>query len=135
MKRIRRSGAKPGIFQGREVFRNKGTSTNISSTTHEKKASQGKTLEFILLDSLKTAFQMRKLTHRWTQAGRVFPKSGQYFPILKKEHGRLPSPPTSFTPEYWVEKNCAKLHCRKSLRIVQKSPWNWHFLILLLRHS
>ena len=63
MKRIR-SGAKPGIFQGREVFRNKGTSTNISSTTHEKKASQGKTLEFILLDSLKTAFQMRKLTHR-----------------------------------------------------------------------
>ena len=56
---IQYAGAQPG-----EVSWNKGTQINISSTTHERKALQRKMLEIFLLDTFKTAFQMKNLTHR-----------------------------------------------------------------------
>ena len=42
------------FFRAGEVFWNKGTSINISSTAHERKDPYGKIFEFLLLDTLKT---------------------------------------------------------------------------------
>ena len=52
-------------------------------------------LQFLLLDVLKTAFQMRHSTHIWTQLGYFFLKSEQFSLILKKRVGEasLPLPP------------------------------------------
>ena len=75
---------------------NEGTSINISSTTHQRKTPQEKILEFFLLDSLKTVFQMRHSTHRWTQSLiRVFfPKLRVLFFNFKKGQARPhPRPP------------------------------------------
>ena len=54
------------IFRARAVFWNKGTFTNISFTTHERKTPQGGSQSFFSFfpDILDTAFQMRNLTHR-----------------------------------------------------------------------
>ena len=50
-------GWKQEFFRAGKVFWNKGTSINISFTTHERKALQGKISEFFLLvHALKTAF-------------------------------------------------------------------------------
>ena len=46
------------FFRAAEVSWNKGISINISSTTHKMKVSQGKILEFSLLDALKSAFRL-----------------------------------------------------------------------------
>ena len=51
------------IFRAGEVSQNEGTSINILSTAHERNVSQENILDFCLLDALKTAFQMRHLTH------------------------------------------------------------------------
>ena len=45
-------------------------------------------LEFFLINALKIEFQMRHLTHRWTQSGYFFLKSGQFRLILKKGQAR-----------------------------------------------
>ena len=66
------------FFRAREVSWRKGTSINISSTTNGRKAKQGKTSEFFLLDPPKTSFQLKNLTHRWTQIRGLFS-------IFKKE--------------------------------------------------
>ena len=42
---------------------------------------------FFFLDALKIAFQMRYLTHRWTQLGYSFQKSGNFF-IIKRRQAR-----------------------------------------------
>ena len=57
-----------------EFSRNEGTSINSLSTTHQRRAPQGKILEFFHLDALKTAFQVRHLTHRWIQSEYFFIK-------------------------------------------------------------
>ena len=41
-------------FSGGEVFWNKGTPISISSTTHKRKSPNGKILEYLLLDTIKT---------------------------------------------------------------------------------
>ena len=48
-------GAQPGIFQGREVSWNRGTSIKVSCTTYEKRAPQEKVVVFFLQDTLKIA--------------------------------------------------------------------------------
>ena len=70
------------FFRAREVSWRKGTSINISSTTNGRKAKQGKTSEFFLLDPPKTSFQMKNLTHRWTQSEDLFQfsKKSRNFP-------------------------------------------------------
>ena len=45
---------------------------------------QGKFLSFFLVDAIKTAFQMRHLTHRWTQSGYFALKSGLFFDFKKR---------------------------------------------------
>ena len=62
---------------------------NILSAAHQRKASQGKVLDFFLLDALKTAFQMRHLTHRWAQSGYLFQKPGHFFFDLLKEPSEI----------------------------------------------
>ena len=63
----------PGIFQGKEV-----SLINISSAAHERKAVQGKILEFFLLNTPETAF------NPWMNKIRAF------FP---KVQGNIPSLP------------------------------------------
>ena len=50
------------FFRAGEFSRNQGTWINISSTTHERKAPQGKNIGFFLLETLKITFKMRNLT-------------------------------------------------------------------------
>ena len=66
------------FFRAGEFSRNQGTSKNISSTTHERKALQGKNVFFFLLETLKTTFKIRAL-----------------FAIFEKGQGRPPPLPTS----------------------------------------
>ena len=87
------------FLRATEVSWNEGTSINILPTTHQKE--QGKILEFFLLDALKTEFQMRPLTHRWTQLEYFSPKVRALFSIFKIVQARLhvlltPTPPLSF---------------------------------------
>ena len=73
------------FFRAGEVSWNKGALINIIlSTAYERKAPQGKILEFFLLDALKVTFEMRHLTHSWTKSGHFFLKSGRVFSIFKK---------------------------------------------------
>ena len=67
-----------------EFSRNEGTSINSLSTTHQRRAPQGKILEFFHLDALKTAFQVRHLTHRWIQSEYFLLKLRYYYSIFKK---------------------------------------------------
>ena len=88
------------FFRAGEFSRNQGTSINISSTTYEKKAPQGKNMFFFLLETLKTIFKMRNLT---TQDGHnhgiFFQNYGTFFQFLKKGRGELPPfPPSSYVP-------------------------------------
>ena len=71
------------IFRAGEVSGNEGTLTNILSI-HQRKTPHGKILDSFLLDAFKTAFQMRHLTHRWTQSCLFFLNSGQPLTIFKK---------------------------------------------------
>ena len=58
----------------------------------KKRVLQANILMFFLLDVFKTIFWMENLTQRLTQSRLVFPKSGHFFSILKKDRGGLPSP-------------------------------------------
>ena len=78
------------FFRAGEVFQNKGTSINFLSTTQERKTQQGKISDIFFLDALKTAFQIRNLTHRRTQLEHFFPKSGHFSLNFKKGQGRPP---------------------------------------------
>ena len=46
---------------------------------------------FILLDTLKTAFRMRNLNHRWKQSCQLLPKTRQFLTIFKKGLEGFPS--------------------------------------------
>ena len=52
-----------------------------------KKAPQRKILEFFLLDTVKTTFQMKDLIQKWTQSGFFSPKIRALFSIFKKRTG------------------------------------------------
>ena len=56
-------------------------------------------LEFYLLNAFKVAFQMRNLTHRWTQSGCSFPKIRVFLSIFKKNRRDL-APITNFPAPY-----------------------------------
>ena len=58
-----------------------------------KKGQQGKKLEFFLLGTLRTVFQVRNIICRWTQSGNVFPEPGHVLPSLKEDRGRNPALP------------------------------------------
>ena len=45
-------------------------------------------MELLLLDTHKTAFQMRYLTHKWTELGYFFLKSRSNNKILKSNKGK-----------------------------------------------
>ena len=85
-------------FRAGEFSRNQGTSINISSTTHERKAPQGKNMGFFLLETLKTTIKMRNLTQDGQNQGIFFQNQGSFFQFLKKDRGDLPSPPSSYAP-------------------------------------
>ena len=70
------------FFRAGEFSRNQGTSINISSTTHDRKAPQGQNMFFFLLETLKTTFKIRAL-----------------FAIFAKGQGRPPPlPASSYVP-------------------------------------
>ena len=72
------------FFKAEEVLWNQGTSITISSKTHERKALLGNLVEFFLQDTVKTTFQMKNLTQRWTQSGPFFQNQGTFFDFLKR---------------------------------------------------
>ena len=85
------------FFRAGEVSWNEGTSINVSCEAHKRKALQRKIFVFFLQDALKITFQLRILTHGYTQTGQIFPKSGHFFAksglffsIFKKRLGRPP---------------------------------------------
>ena len=75
------------LFKASQVSWNQDTPINILSKTHERKVTLGKILEFFLLDTVKTAFQMKTLSQRWTQLEPFFPKLGHFFQFPKKARG------------------------------------------------
>ena len=93
------------FFRAGEVFWNEGTLINILSTTRWRKAPQGKISEFYLLEALKTAFQMRHLTHRCTQSASLnitFFKAQTDCPVEKMlRRARLISDRTSDKNLFW----------------------------------
>ena len=70
------------FFRALEVSWNEGTLINI----------------FFLLDVLNITFQIRHLTHRWTQSGYFpfSPKSGHFFRFLKSAGKTLPPSPAPY---------------------------------------
>ena len=64
------------FFRAGEVSSNLDISINISPKTQEKKASQGKILEFFLLETLKTTFLIENLAQRWIQSRPFFKNRG-----------------------------------------------------------
>ena len=71
------------FFKAGKVSWNQGTSINISSKTHEHKASQAKFSEFFLLDTVKITFRMKNLIQRWTDLGHFVSKIRALFSILR----------------------------------------------------
>ena len=64
-----------------------------------KKMSAGKILELFLLDTFKTAFQMRNLTHRCTESGSFFKNQSIFFNLQKRAGETSPSPsPATWAP-------------------------------------
>ena len=52
------------FFRAGKASWNEGTSINILPIKHQRKAPQGEIWSFFLLDALKTAFQVRKLSEK-----------------------------------------------------------------------
>ena len=77
------------FFGVEEGDRNKGTSINISSTTHERKAPQRKISDFFLL--LSSSIINEKFISYMITIEALFLKSGTFL-IVKKGWGRLSSP-------------------------------------------
>ena len=80
-------------FRAGEFSRNQGTSINISSTTHERKAPQGKNMGFFLLETLKTTFKMRNLIQYGHNQSIFCPKLGHFFSKFWERAGET-TPPT-----------------------------------------
>ena len=78
------------FFRAGEFSRNQGMSINISSTTHERKAQQGKKLGFFPLETLKTTFKIRSLTQEGHNQGILLQNQGTFFQFLKNARRDLP---------------------------------------------
>ena len=91
-----------------------------------KKTPQGKTLEFFLLDTLKTTFRMENLTQRWIQSAPFFPKSGHFSRFSKKELSPRPLSCTSGSREFKIcclflePKNADELHLTDKSEIISR---------------
>ena len=87
-------GRNQEFFRAGEFSRNQGRSINISSTTHERKAPQGKNMAFFLVKTLKTTFKMRNLTQDGHNQGIFFSKIRALFSnIWKRAREASPCPP------------------------------------------
>ena len=75
---------KKKYFKVGKVSWNQGTSINISSKTHNRKALLGKISEFLLKDTVKNTFPMKNSTQRWTQSGPFYQNQGTFFDFLKR---------------------------------------------------
>ena len=53
------TGAKPGIFETKQVSWNRETLINTSCMTYKRRSLQGKIFVFFLQDTHKTTFQVR----------------------------------------------------------------------------
>ena len=87
-------GTEPDIFQGRREFLEWEHFDKYFINNTPKKGTASKNFGVFLPDVLKTAFQMRHLTYRWTQSAPFFPKSGHFlFRFSKKgTRGHAPFP-------------------------------------------
>ena len=122
------------FFRAGEFSWNQGTSINISSATHERKALQEKNMDFFLLETLKITFKIRNLTQNGHNQDIFFPKLGECFPIFEKGQGRPPPPsPSSYAPDISLcfiqinTKSPAKLLIlfRESTVFLKSSPMFW----------
>ena len=95
-RRVTRNVIRAGKFS-----RNQGTSINMSSRTHERKAGQGKNTGIFLLETLKTTFKMRNLTRDGHSLGIFFAKIEALFSIFEKGQGR-PPPRSPFQLRAWA---------------------------------
>ena len=84
--------ARNGIFQGRGVFWNQGTSINIH--LQHKKERQGKNFVFIRLETLKKFILNEKFYPQMTTIRTIFfsPNQGTFFQFLQKSRGDRPPP-------------------------------------------
>ena len=73
------AGTQTENFQGRGGFMELGHFDKHFLRKNTKKAPQGNILELFVLDTVKTTFQMKNLTQRWTQSVPFFPKLGHFF--------------------------------------------------------
>ena len=64
----------------------------------QKKGSAGKHFSFFFSKYLSNYISNENFTHRYTQTGIFFPKSGNFFPIFKKDKGYLLFSPARCTP-------------------------------------
>ena len=96
-------GTQPGIFQDRRGFLEWGR-FDIHSfiTKHQAEASKRKIFEYFFLDILKTAFQMRKITHILTIISVFFSKIRALFTIFN--------------------------HIRAEVRLLSQEPLRTHFV-------
>ena len=94
-------------FRAGEVSWNEGTSISILSTTHQRKAPQGKILAFFLLDTLKTGFQTRRLTRAWTH--KIFSKIRPLFFRFSERRRRGITPHTAPLPSMCVPAYSSKI--------------------------
>ena len=78
------------FFKAGGFSRNQGMSINILSTTHERKAQQGKNMGFFPLETLKTTFKIRNLTQDGHNQGILLQNQDTFFQFLKKARGDLP---------------------------------------------
>ena len=65
-------------------------------------APPGKMLESFLLDTLETAFWMRKFNHKWTQSRHFFPKIRVHSFNFQKRGGETPPFPPLVAPLNWI---------------------------------
>ena len=76
--------ATSNFFRAGVVSRNEGISINIYLQHTKEKPLKKKILKFFLLDALKTEFQIRYCTRRWTKSRYFSLKSGHFFQFSKK---------------------------------------------------
>ena len=90
-----------------------------SFTARERKAPQGKNLQFFLLETLKNYTLNEKFNPQMIAVRAFFlPKLGHFFPIFKKGKGDLPPPPSSYAPgvhRCWYAKETLHLQGEYSL--------------------
>ena len=89
------SGAQRGVFQDRGNSWNYGTSINILSTTHKRKAPQGKICFF---SSGNSQNRNRNVTRRCPQSNHFSSKLEHFSPICEKGQGTSPPSPFNYVP-------------------------------------